>query len=213
MRRTKVLVVDDHSLFRRGIRDIIEREPDIEVVGEAESEMEAILQAKELEPDLILMDITMPHGNGLEAISTLKRELPDIKVIILTVHAQDEYLFEAIKRGVEGFLSKNVRIDVLLDSIRAVMRGEAAISGKMTRKVLKEYSRLAQVKAGSVTNELTPREKQVLCKLGKGLSNKDISLALEISENTVKVHINHIFAKLHIDNRSQAAAYARDRGM
>ena len=135
MHSTKVLIVDDHALLRRGGRNTIEPEEDFEVVGEAEDGAEALAKAKELKPDLVLMDISMPHGNGLEAVSAIKRELPDVKIIMLTVHDKEENLLEAIKRGAEGFLSKNVRAKALLDSLRGVTKGETAISGPIARKI------------------------------------------------------------------------------
>ena len=213
MQPTKVLIVDDHALFRQGVRNSIELEEDIEVVGEAEDGKEALAKARELKPDLILMDINMPHCSGLETVSAIKRELPDVKIIMLTVHDQDVNLFEAIKRGAEGFLSKNVRAKALLDSLRGVMKGEAAISGSMAGKILKEFARLAGIEAGHIAGQLTPREKEVLQKISEGLSNREIGLSLSISENTVKAHVTNILGKLHFQTRTQAAAYARRWGL
>jgi DNA-binding NarL/FixJ family response regulator len=212
MQPTKVLIVDDHALLRRGVRNTIEPEEDFEVVGEAEDGAEALAKAKELKPDLILMDISMPHGNGLETLSAIKKELPDVKIIMLTVHDKDENLLEAIKRGAEGFLSKNVRAKALLDSLRGAMRGEAAISRHMAGKILKEFARLAKIEAKKASGQLTPREKEVLEKLSEGLSNREIGLSLCISENTVKVHVKNILRKLHLQNRTEAAAYAQRWG-
>ena len=132
----KVLIIDDHVLFRQGVRHAIEHEKDVEVVGEAGDGIEALMKARELKPDLILMDINMPHCSGLEAVSAIKRELPGTKIIMLTVHDEDENLFEAIRRGAEGFLTKSVRARALLGSLRGAMGGEAAISGHMAQKVL-----------------------------------------------------------------------------
>ena len=213
MQPTKVLIVDDHALLRQGVRNTIEPEEDFEVVGEAEDGAEALAKAKELKPDLILMDISMPHGNGLEALSAIKRELPDVKIIMLTVHDKDENLLEAIKRGAEGFLSKNVRAKALLDSLRGAMRGEAAISRHMAGKILKEFVRLAEIEDKKTSSQLTPREKEVLQKLSEGLSNREIGLSLCISENTVKVHVKNILRKLHLHNRTEAAAYAQRWGL
>jgi DNA-binding NarL/FixJ family response regulator len=213
MQPVKILIVDDHALFRRGVRKTIEAKKDFEVVGEAEDGIEALAKARELGPDLILMDINMPHADGLEAVSAIKRELPGVKIIMLSVHDQDENLFEAIKRGAEGFLSKNVRAKDLLDSLRGTMKGETAIPGSMADKILKEFARLAKIEAGSIASQLTPREKEVLQKLSEGLSNREIGLSLRISENTVKVHVSHILKKLHLQNRTQAAAYARRWGL
>jgi two-component system nitrate/nitrite response regulator NarL len=213
MQPTKVLIVDDHALLRQGVRNTIEPQEDFEVVGEAEDGAQALAKAKELKPDLILMDISMPHGNGLEALSAIKKELPDVKIIMLTVHDKDENLLEAIKRGAEGFLSKNVRAKALLDSLRGAMRGEAAISRYMAGKILKEFTRLAEIEAKKTSGQLTPREKEVLQKLSEGLSNREIGLSLCISENTVKVHVKNIFRKLHLQNRNEAAAYAQRWGL
>lgn len=206
---TKVLIVDDHALFRRGVRNAIEHEKDIEVVGEAEDGSEALAKALALKPDLILMDINMPRCSGLEAVSAIKSELPDIKIIVLTVHDEDENLFQAIKRGAEGFLSKNARSGDLVAALRGVAKGEAAISKHMAAKMMREFARLAKIEAGNVTGQLTPREKQVLQNLSAGLSNKEIAQSLFISENTVKVHVTNILKKLHLQSRSQAADYAR----
>jgi len=213
MQPVKVLIVDDHALFRRGVRHTIEPEEDFEVVGEAEDGAEAMAKARELKPDLILMDINMPHCSGLEAVSAIKAELPDVKIIMLTVHNEDKNLFEAIKRGAGGFLSKNVRAKSLLDSLRGVMKGEAAISRLMAGKILNEFARLAGIEDGNMASRLTPREKEVLQKISKGLSNKEIALSLSISEHTVKAHVTSILSKLHLQNRFQAADYARQRGL
>ena len=213
MQPTKVLIVDDHALFRQGVRNAIERDKAFEVVGEAEDGREALALARELKPDVILMDINMPNGDGLEAVSAIKRELPDLKIIMLTVHDDDKNLFEAVKRGAEGFLSKNVRAKVLLDSLSEVMKGEVAISGPMAGKVLKEFARMAEIEAKRIAGQLTPREKQVLQKISQGLDNREIGLALSISENTVKAHVTSILKKLHLQNRTQAADYARRWGL
>ena len=213
MQPKKVLIVDDHALFRQGVRNAIERDKEFEVVGEAEDGREALIKARELKPDLILMDINMPHGDGLEAVSAIKRELPDLKIIMLTVHDDDQNLFEAIKRGAEGFLSKNVRAKVLLDSLSEVMKGEVAISGPMAGKVLKEFARMAEIEAKQIAGRLTPREKEVLQRISQGLDNREIGRSLSISENTVKAHVTSILKKLHLQNRTQAADYARRWGL
>jgi DNA-binding NarL/FixJ family response regulator len=213
MQPTKILIVDDHALFRQGVRNTIEREEDFEVVGEAGDGAEALVKARELKPDLILMDINMPHCNGLEAVIAIKRELPGVRIIMLTVDDEEEGLFEAIKKGAEGFLSKRVRAKALLDSLRGVMKDEAAISGHMAGKMLKEFARLAEIEVGNVASQLTLREKEVLQEISEGSSNKEIALSLSISEYTVKAHVTNILRKLHLQNRSQAAAYARRLGL
>jgi two-component system nitrate/nitrite response regulator NarL len=213
MNPAKVLLVDDHALFRHGVRAVLERDGDLQVVAEAESNSEAMARARELHPDLILMDIGLTDGSSLEAIHALKRELPDAKIVVLTVHQEKESFFEAVKGGADGFLSKDVRAGTLLESLRGVLRGEAVISGHMAANLCREYARLAQVEAGIVADQLTRREKQVLEKVSEGLSNKGIADRLQISENTVRIHVSHILQKLHIHDRSQAAAYARQMGL
>jgi two-component system nitrate/nitrite response regulator NarL len=213
MQPTRVLIVDDHALFRQGVRNTIAPEEDFEVVGEAGDGTEALTKARELKPDLILMDIHMPHCSGLEAVSAIKGELPNVRIVMLTVHDEDENLLEAISRGAGGFLSKNVRAKALLDALRGVMRGEAAISKRMAGKILKEFTRLAELEAGNIASQLTPREREVLQKISEGLSNQEIALSLYISENTVKAHVSNILRKLHLQSRSQAAAYARRWGL
>jgi DNA-binding NarL/FixJ family response regulator len=213
MQPAKILIVDDHALFREGVRNAIDREEAFEVVGEAEDGTEALTKARELKPDLILMDINMPHCDGLEAVSAIKRELPGVRIIMLTVHDEDENLFEAVKRGAEGFLSKRVRVNALLDSLRGVMEGEAVISGHMAEKIIKEFARLAEIEVGNAAGQLTPREKEMLQKISEGLSNREIALSLYISEHTVKAHVTNILRKLHLQNRSQVAAYARRLGL
>jgi len=182
-------------------------------VGEATDGGEALTKARQLHPDLILMDISMPHCSGLEAVRAIKGELPTTRVIMLTVHSDRASLLEAIKNGAEGFLSKNIRTEVLLASLRGALQGKAAISQSMAAHVLMEYARLAQIEASQVPGQLTIRENQVLVKLSQGLSNREIADTLYISENTVKAHIGHILKKLHVHSRSAAAAYARRLGL
>jgi DNA-binding NarL/FixJ family response regulator len=213
MQPTKVLIVDDHALFRRGVCNTVESAEEFEVVGEAEDGVEALAKARGLKPDLILMDINMPHCNGLTAVSAIKRELTGVKIIMLTVHDEDENLFKAIKTGADGFLRKDVRANALLDSLRDVMKGEAVIPGSMTVKILKEFVRLAEIEAGHIPGQLTPREEEILQKISEGLSNREIAVSLRIKESTVKVHVTKILRKLHLQNRTQAAAHARRRGL
>jgi DNA-binding NarL/FixJ family response regulator len=152
MNPAKILLVDDHALFRHGVRDVIARERDLEIVGEAATCKEALLQARASHPDLILIDICLSDGNGFDAVHTIKQELPDAKIIVLTVHDEDANLFEAIQRGAEGFLSKNVRAKFLLESLRGAMRGEAALSRRMAAKVLHDYVRLARATSDGTAN-------------------------------------------------------------
>jgi DNA-binding NarL/FixJ family response regulator len=178
------------------------------VVGEATDCTEALTKARQLCPDVILMDINIPGGNGLETACAIKHRMPETKIIILTVHDNNANLLDAIKGGAEGFLGKDVHARALAASVRGVMRGEAAISRQKIAHILKELARLAQIEARQVTDPLTRREIQIFGQLSKGLSNQEIADLLFISENTVKAHVAHIYKKLHVHNRSQAAACA-----
>jgi DNA-binding NarL/FixJ family response regulator len=191
------------------VRNTIEPEEEFEVVGEAEDGVEALAKARELEPDLILMDVNMPRCSGLEAVSAIKGELPGIKIIMLTIHDEDENLLEALRRGAGGFLSKKVRAKNLLDSLRDIMKGKTVIPEPMADKIVKEFDRLAEIEAGHIASQLTPREKEVLQKVSEGLSNREIGLSLYISENTVKVHVSNILRKLHLRTRTEAATWAQ----
>ena len=209
MRTPRVLIVDDHALFRQGVRAAIERDGEFEVAGEAADGGQALALAARLKPDVILMDIGMPDYDGMEALRAIKRELPEAKIVMLTVHDNDDRLLEAIKGGADGFLSKNVRARALLESLRGILRGEAAVSRRMMAKLCAELSRLNGLEDRDFWDQLTPRETEILQKIGEGLSNKEIARTLVVSESTVKTHVAHILKKLHVQNRLQAAAYAR----
>lgn len=213
MQPTRVLIVDDHALFRQGVRTVIERDGDFQVVGEAADGREALTKAAELHPELVLMDISMSGLNGIEVIQEIKGELPLVKVIMLTVHDDETNLLDAIKGGAAGFLHKSIRAQALRASLRGAVRGEAVLSRGMSACVLKELARLAQIEAGLSGGQLTWREKQVLAKLREGFSNGEIADALCISEYTVKAHLGHIFKKLHVHSRSEAVAHARRLGL
>lgn len=212
----RVLLVDDHILFRKGISSMMASQPDLEVVGEASDGTEALEKARELMPDIILMDINMPRTDGLEATRLIKEELPYVKIVILTVSDDEQNLFEAIKSGAMGYLLKNLEPEELFDLVRGVYRGEAAISRNTATKILSELSRQAQrdhEPAISAKTVLTDREKEVLQLVITGATNKEIASALYISENTVKNHLCNILDKLHLQNRIQAAAYALREGL
>ena len=211
----KLLLVDDHILFRQGLVSLLDSQPDIEVVGQASSIQEAIKLARELSPDLILMDFTLPDGTGLEATKAILAERPEANIVFLTVHDQDEYLFHAIRSGAKGYLLKNVPLSNLLTYLRGIGRGEAAISPTMVSHILEEFyhtSPASQFQSNEL-NDLTWREVEVLRELATGASNQEIAGRLVISENTVKVHVRHILAKLDLKNRREAINYARRHGL
>lgn len=205
----RVLVVDDHTLFRRGVVTLIAGREEMEVVGEAGDGQEAIDRARELMPDVILMDIKMPKVDGLAAARQIKSELPYVKIMMLTVSETDEDLFEAVKAGAQGYLLKNVDPDYLIACVQQLQRGEVPIAPTMAAKILRELT--APVEAAPPA--LTGREQQVLELLAGGKANKEIAFALKISENTVKNHLRNILEKLHLQNRVQAALYAVRKGI
>lgn len=207
---TKVMVVDDHLLSRKGIVSILSTHPLFEIVGEATNGQEAFDKVKDLMPDLILMDIRMPDINGLEATRRIKQEMPYVKIVILSVSDDVQDFFEAIKNGAQGYLLKNMEPEYWLDYLISIVQGEAPISRALASKILQEFSLQTDDLSGS---NLTEREKEVLHLLAKGLSNKDIGEQLHISESTVKNHLRNILAKLHLQNRVQLIAYAYKNGL
>jgi two-component system, NarL family, nitrate/nitrite response regulator NarL len=214
MNPIRLLLADDHTLFRKGLASLLEKEPGFEVIGEAQDGAEAIRKAQADKPDLVLMDIHMPGVNGLEATRQITNALPATRVVMLTISEEDKDLFEAIKCGAHGYLSKKVEPEKLRELIEGVFRGEAPLSGATAAKILKEFA--AQASKDSETtavSDLTPREKEVLQLLAAGLTNKEIGIRLDIAENTVKNHLKNILAKLHLQNRVQAATLAIQKGM
>lgn len=213
---TRVLIVDDHRLFRQGLRSLLSREPDIEVVGEAGDGIEAKQQVRELNPEVILMDIRMPRCGGLQATVDIRRESPKTNIVVLTVSDKDEDLFEAIKAGAMGYLLKSADASELIRSIRGVVAGEATISPVMAPKLLSEFNQIARSHTRRDKPEgtlLSSREKQILRLVARGLSSKEIAEQLTVSPNTVKSHMRNIMEKLHIHNRLQAVAYALQEGL
>lgn len=216
MKQVRVLLADDHALFREGLIGIINNQPDMQVVGEANDGLEAFVKAQELKPDLILMDVQMPGMNGLEATRQIKQALPETIIVMLTVRGDDEMLFEALKNGAQGYLLKDIQSRYMLEMLRGALRGEAALSPNLAGRVLSEFRRLS--KGGSASEKeddsgLTEREQQVLLQASKGATDKEIAAALNISLNTVKTHIRNILSKLHVRTRREAAKTAKAKGI
>ncbi|MGA3153397.1 MAG: response regulator [Streptosporangiaceae bacterium] len=210
----RTLIVDDHALFRRGLEMVLEAEPDIELVGEASDGEEAVEKAGESLPEVILMDIRMPRTSGIEACRALKELVPSTKIVMLTISDEEEDLFEAIRAGASGYLLKDIPLDEVADTVRAVNGGQSLINPSMAGKLLTEFATLArrddddsrpqQVPAP----KLTDREMQVLKLVARGMNNRDIAKELFISENTVKNHVRNILEKLQIHSRMEAVMVA-----
>jgi DNA-binding NarL/FixJ family response regulator len=207
----KVLIVDDHALFRRGLQMVLEQEPDIEVVGEAADGQEAIDKAQELMPDVMLMDIRMPKRSGIEAAEEIKDLMPHIKILMLTISDEEADLYDAIKAGATGYLLKEISTDEVATAIRAVADGQSQISPSMASKLLTEFKSMIQrtdERRLVPAPRLTDRELEVLKLVATGMNNRDIAKELFISENTVKNHIRNILEKLQLHSRMEAVVYA-----
>jgi DNA-binding NarL/FixJ family response regulator len=210
----RVLIADDHALFREGLRKVLGASKDIDVVGAAQSGEEALELVERLAPDVVLLDVRMPGMSGIEAARVIRGTSPRTRVIILTVHADEEFLFEAIKAGAMGYLLKDASSEELLRAIRLVAQGEGLLPPAMAAKVFKEFARVAASQDLSpVVTPLTARETEILQHVAAGRANKEIARALGISERTVKNHLSNVMEKLHVNSRTQAAVYALRSGL
>ena len=218
--KTRLMLVDAHTLFRRGVRQILEMEPDFEVVGEAGNGREALLFAQEISPDVILMDLSLPPPGGIETTQRVKRELPHTGIIVLAANDDEDQLFDAIKAGAAAFILKDVDPSDLVAIIRRVQTGEYLINDKVFSKpavasrVLKEFRQLAVYgnDAQPIFAPLSPREVEILDNIAQGMTNKQVAYALSISEQTVKNHMSSILRKLSVNDRTQAVVYAMRQG-
>ncbi len=207
----RVLIVDDHALFRRGLELVLSQEEDIDVVGEATDGVEAVERATELVPDVVLMDVRMPRASGIEAARAIRDRFPATKVIMLTVSDDERDLYESVLAGANGYLLKEVSIEEVADAVRAVARGHSLISPSMASKLLQEFNELArrvEERQRATSPRLTERELEVLKLVAKGLSNREIAGELYIAENTVKNHIRNVLEKLNLHSRMEAVVYA-----
>jgi two-component system nitrate/nitrite response regulator NarL len=210
----RVLLVDDHTLFRSGVRALLQRHDGFEVAGEAADSLEGVRRARELRPDIVLLDLHMPGLSGKDAVRLFLEGSPGTRVVMLTVSEDADDLLETLRSGASGYLLKNIETETLLDSLRQAVAGDSVVSAEMTTKLVTGL-RTAIAPAGRVEEKesLSPRERQILGYLAKGASNKEIARTLELAESTVKIHVQHILRKLNLSSRVQAAVYAIEHGL
>ncbi len=217
MDKTRILIVDDHTLFREGMKALLSRQESVEIIGEASNGKEGIEKAISLSPDVVLMDLNMPDMTGIEAVGHILKVKPDTKILMLTVSEDDEDLFSAVKAGAMGYLLKNVDAERLVSSVHQVARGEATVSAALTDKIFAEFramsSRGEEKEASPQKDLLSKRENEILVHVSQGESNKEIANALHIAESTVKIHVQNILRKLKLSSRVQAAVYAVEKNM
>ncbi len=215
MTSVRVLLVDDHALFREGLGMIIASQPDLLVVGEASDGLEATIKAAALKPDLVLMDIQMPGMDGIEATRRIKKEVPTATIVMLTVRDDEEKLFDAIQSGAQGYLLKQMQSKELIDMVRRALAGEVAIPPRLAGRMLEEFRRLSQLepREASEATSLTSRELDVLNQVAQGRTDKEIALILSLSIHTVKTHLRSILAKLQVSGRKEAVQMAKGKGL
>jgi DNA-binding NarL/FixJ family response regulator len=211
----RVAIVDDQALVRLGFRLVLEAQPDIEVVAEASDGGEAVEIARRSRPDVMLMDVRMPGTDGIAATATITADVPETRVLVLTTFDLDEYAFGGLRAGASGFLLKDARPDELLAAIRAVADGDAAVSPRVTRRMLELFGPQLPDENGSTdaAAALTPREREILVAIGRGLSNTEIAAELFLTESTVKTHVGRVLAKLQLRDRVHAVIFAYEHGL
>jgi two-component system response regulator NreC len=211
--KIRVLMADDHTIVRAGVRLLVEAEPDMEVVGEALNGIQAVTLTESLRPDVILMDIAMPDLNGLEATRQIKVRFPEVHVLVLTMHRSDDYFFEVLKAGASGYVLKAAETNELIGAIRAVARGEVFLYPTVARQLLRDYLNRLNEPGGAAGPALTPREKEILRLLAEGYSNKEIADRLVVSPSTIHSHRTNLMRKLNLSSRHDLIQYARERGL
>jgi two-component system response regulator NreC len=211
--KIRVLMADDHTIFRAGVRLLVEAEGDMEVVGEALNGAEVVTLAESLRPDVILMDIAMPGMNGLEATRHLKSRFPDVRILVLTMHRSDDYFLEMLKAGASGYVLKAAETNELIGAIRAVARGEVFLHPTVTRQLVQDYLNRLNEPGGAAGPALTPREKEILRLLAEGYSNKEIADRLVVSPSTIHSHLSNLMKKLDLNSRHDLIQYTRQHGL
>lgn len=210
--QSRILIVDDHTLFRKGLRSLIESSEQFEVVGEATDGLEGVKMQQQLHPDAVLLDLDMPVMGGMEALSLMMNQHPELAILMLTVSEDSHDLMECMRLGARGYLLKNIDTQFLLDSIHKAIEGDSVLSPEMTSKLITQLRHQDAV-PDDQTEPLTPREKEILQWLARGVSNKVIARNLNVTESTVKVHVQNILRKLNVTSRVQAAVYAVENGL
>lgn len=214
MKPIRILIVDDHTLFRSGIKLVLQRHEEFEVVGEAGDGLEGVKRAKQLKPDVVLLDLHMPGTSGLEALRLLAEDVPEAQIVMLTVSEDADDLLETLRTGARGYLLKNIDTEFLLESIRRAARGESVMSPQIAHKLADSLRAPPNVVAADINpGKLSPRERQIIVMLAHGSSNKEIARVLGLSESTIKIHVQGILRKLNLAKRVQAAVYASEHGL
>lgn len=207
-RKLRILVVDDHEVVRMGLRSLIERQPLMEMVGEAGTAKSAVQKAEHLTPDVVVLDLRLPDTSGIEACREIKARVPGSKVIVLTSFPDDELLFDAIVAGADGYILKQVGSDDLIRGLEQVGQGQSLLDPALTKKVFAKMREARRHERTTAFAELTDRETQILARVAEGQTNQEIASALSLSEKTVRNHVSNILSKLYLTSRAQAAAYA-----
>ena len=217
LREIRLILADDHAVVRSGTRELLEQQPDLNILGEASDGEEAVRLVGELKPDVVVMDVRMPKMSGVEATKEIKAAYPDVRILVLTAHDDDEYVFALLQAGANGYLLKTAEIEELVRAIRTVAAGQTALAPEVTGKVVAQFASGKslpdmQAETQETYDGLTERELDILRLVGKGLSNKQIGKQLYISDRTVQAHLSNIFSKLNVSSRTEAVMYAVRKG-
>ena len=212
MSKIRVLLAEDHTIVRKGLRSLLDGETEIEVVGEAEDGQQAIQQVQRLLPDVVLMDITMPVLNGLEATRQIKKLFPQVKVLVLTVHSTEEHIFQILRAGASGYMVKQAAVSELVQAIQTVYRGNSFLSPSISHQVVEEYGRRAEAMENKL-NRLTDREREVLQLIAEGRTHREIAQLLHVTVKTVEAHRAHLTDKLNLRSTAELTRYALRKGM
>ena len=213
MKKQRIILVDDHEVVRLGLKSLLERHPNFDVVGEASSAREALEQTGMLKPDVVVMDIRLPGTSGIEACEQIINQYPNTKVIILTSYAEDEMLFSAIRAGASGYILKQIGSEDLIKALESVGRGEALLDPAVTQRVFQEVRRAVKEEEASAFAHLSQQEKHVLLLVSEGKTNREIAKNLFLGEGTVRKYVSSILSKLNVNNRAEAAAYAVEHNL